>query len=226
MTISKTTNGADVTDNYGTQGATGSAYDDQTFVISKVVTTSARAWDETGESYFGGELGALVTVRSTGADDVTVTGDTDGWNVLGVVDRSSTSASVWQAFDDDDNGHLEGGGHKVPAIGNAAPTLAVVTFGISGDEFGPAAGQTDVHGFALRERHESPMPTGEVIQTYITPAIHDLTDLGDGTISAFDENMPCSSYLMKVLLSGNANAIAYSGIDQLSFPVVGVGSSL
>lgn len=222
MTITQSAGGLTATDNYGPNGGVGAFYDPQAFRIARVVQQTQRDWNEETAGYHPQIFGACVSVRSTSADDVTIGADAAKFTASRVVDKSSTLASVWVVDTDTDEGELIGGNSdRVPDGGPQAPRVVRVEFEIKGDSFGPAADEIDIHGFIIGDDNQSPMPTGETAPAFEMQAFPIGTS---GEITIYDENMPCSAYLMQQAVCNNANAIGYKTLDVVTFPIVGIGS--
>lgn len=224
MTISKTTGAYDINDTYGTQGATGSNYDPQTWAVRTVSHRGSVAWDEDGAGALRAKLGACVTVASVSDPVVTIEVTSGKFDLTEETPTNTTYAAEWVTTADVDAGYLDQPYDPLSG-GPDMPRKMVARFALTGDEFG--AGVTDVHGLALIEQHDTDDPDDADIQPFEIPAVFDESAaIPSDERTAFDALMPCSAYLMKRLVADNANAVGYRTLQVFSFPIVGVGSTL
>jgi hypothetical protein len=230
MTISATTGAITATDAYGLVGAT----EPQDYRLPITLYRNDTYWAD-GAGLWGG-FSPESKVTATTDQDVTVvctipfqsnTGGTANFQQSITIDNASTHGSEYDLpiVIDEDNGRLVGLPNKtVPSIGQAAPAVVVAQFEISTDGTSAYATQTNVNGivFVESQNPSSSIPTFEV------SGIHDWTtsSLPSESFSLYDADMPCSAYLMKQLVSINANAVGFKTLTRVSFPLMGIGSSV
>jgi len=227
--ITRTTGALNANDAYGLVNAE----EQQAYKLPITLYKNDSYWSD-GTGLWGG-VSIQNTVITTASQDVftvvTVpyveTGSGANFIDETTIDKSSTHNSEWSSpFEiDADNGRLIGMPNKtVPNIGTNAPAVVVAQFDISTDGTSVYAANTNIHGFFFEESQD-PSITFPVFEV---SGVHDITadPLDAADFSLFDEDMPCSAYLMKVLVSGNANAVGFRTLTRVSFPLVGLGSTV
>lgn len=224
MTIAKTSNAYDVNDTYGTQGATGTNYDPQTWAVHTVAHPGVIDWDEDGSGFLRAKLGICVTVEDITDPIVTINAESGQFNITEETPVDTTYAAEWITASDVAAGYLKQP-YDLVSGGTDMPRKMIASFALTGEEFGN--GVTDVHGLALIEQHQTDDPTDAEIEAFELPAVHDESgSIAADEVTAFDALMPVSAYLMKRLIAKNSNAIGYRTLQVINFPIVGVGSTL
>lgn len=135
---------------------------------------------------------------------------------------TTAEAAAWGEAGDS-WGHLDDGAKASRIAGGPdMPTVADVAIewlaggAVSG---GGSVARHYLSGVAFRSRNMQPLPTP--LPYEITPRP---STTSSGYHSIYDAGMPCSAYLMRCVISGNANAIAYGTVEQWQFPAVGIGA--
>jgi hypothetical protein len=221
MTITATPGAVTITDQYGLIGCSGP----QLTRLPMTVYKSCQQWG-TDDGLLMADLGIQSSVTTTSDPAVSVSASVPyRYDAEKEVKRNVSYTSDWNIYSSEDFGRLTGETNKtVKDLGQDAPSVTVADFSVN-TTAAEYSVKTNVHGLLLRETNSATVEAAEINALEIT-GIYDESNLPatSGEFSLFDAEMPCSAYLMKVLVSDNANAVGFKTLNSISFPFTGVGS--
>ena len=144
--------------------------------------------------------------RSRYAATADTTAESTAWGEL---------SESWGHLDDGAKASRIAGGPDMPTVADVAIEWLAGGATVAGDSLA----RHYLSGVAFRSRNMQPLPT---------PLPYEITPRPSTTnsryCSIYDAGMPCSAYLMRCVISGNANAIAYGSVEHWQFPAVGIGT--